>query len=421
MSRRLLPLAAITAGALSAQFLTGPPDQSVVKNSIVNFAWNVAPAPGESFQMKVFQTGSGALELALEFPAYVNNQSYTFRSGNYRVETRVCRPACVNGTISFFSVANRNVPPPAPHDVACTLTTENEQNRLDCQWTEVPEADFYFARAVQPQSGPGGGALTVAGQQTGKNQVRLTVPNGRMYFLVQACTGDVCGPQSAPREFLPSAGHSKVPILSSPIGGSTIDSGASAPAVFFAWNRIAEDNGEGRILYRLYVQDFSRNSAALDVYTLNNYYAAYLNPGARYDALVIAAPNPYAIPTLAPVPILGGPVQGPPAPFIVRGKVPNTPTVVSPGFGSHPGTVYPLDRLIWTPIPDARRGNGQRPPLSVQPERSRWNRGRRRSHRQELRARPRVSGEHRARARRRAEIHGRGQSLPHRIHVHSGL
>lgn len=350
MIRRSFLLAALAAGATLGQTLVGPGNNSVHTASIVNFGWNIAPGPGERFQMKVFNTTTGVLELALEFPGYVNSEAYTFRSGNYRVETRVCRLLCVNGATSVFSVVNRTTPPPAPRDVACSLQSEDAQNRLDCQWRESEEADFYFARAVQAESGPGGGALTIAGKQTGRSGVSLLVPNGPVSFLVQGCTGDVCGPQSAAIPLHPNSGDLKVPILSSPLAGSSFDSGASAPAVLFAWNRIAGDPGDGRVLYRLFVQDFSRSAAAFDVFTANNYHAGYLNPAVRYDAVVIAYPNPKAF---FPPPI-AAPVQGPPSAFIVRGKIPNAPVFVSPGFGSFPGTQYPLDRIAWTPIPDDR-------------------------------------------------------------------
>jgi hypothetical protein len=61
--------------------------------------------------------------------------------------------------------------------------------------------------------------------------------------------------------------------------------------VLFTWNPHPDDTGSNTT-YRLYVQDLSRQSAALDVYTTQNFYAAYFKAeGARYDGLVIANPG----------------------------------------------------------------------------------------------------------------------------------
>ena len=52
----------------------------------------------------------------------------------------------------------------------------------------------------------------------------------------------------------------------------------SGPSLLLTWNRVPGDNGTNT-WYRLYVQDLSRQSAALDVYTQNNFYGAYVQGG----------------------------------------------------------------------------------------------------------------------------------------------
>jgi hypothetical protein len=137
----------------------------------------------------------------------------------------------------------------------------------------------------------------------------------------------------------PAFGNPTVPILGEPFGGSSVNSGSAAPKITFSWNRVAGDNGSN-FRYRLYVQDFARNRAALDVTTTNNFFGAYFNPGTRYDALVIA------------IPIVGGEQrQGPPNAFLTRGRVPLSPVATEPALG----TAASRDgqgkvRVAWTPL-----------------------------------------------------------------------
>ena len=192
---------------------------------------------------------------------------------------------------------------------------------------------------VQQGTGPGGGALTVAGGQVGGTSTSLLIPNGPASAIVRACTGDGCGPFSTAAQFTASFGNPNLPILGTPFNGESVNSGNLAPKVEFSWNRVAGDTGSN-FTYRLYVQDFSRNRAALDILTTNNFYAAFFNPGTRYDALVIAIPNAG-----------GAQRQGPPSPFLVRGKVPNSPVATEPTYGSTvdrdaQGKIH----VAWTPI-----------------------------------------------------------------------
>ena len=94
-------------------------------------------------------------------------------------------------------------------------------------------------------------------------------------MLVRGCTGDGCGPLNAGVPVSPAFGNPTVPILGEPFGGSSVNSGSGAPKITFTWNRVAGDTGSN-FRYRLYVQDFSRNRAALDVVTPNNFYGAFI-------------------------------------------------------------------------------------------------------------------------------------------------
>jgi hypothetical protein len=116
----------------------------------------------------------------------------------------------------------------------------------------------------------------------------LPVPSGAASVIVAACTGNGCGPFSAARSISPTGPSPSAPQLGQPLGGSVV----SGPTVMFTWNRVPGDNGSNTV-YRLYVQDLSRATAALDVLTTQNVYSAYFRAeGARYDALVVANPGP---------------------------------------------------------------------------------------------------------------------------------
>jgi hypothetical protein len=105
------------------------------------------------------------------------------------------------------------------------------------------------------------------------------------------------------------------------------------------WNRIASDTGTNT-RYRLFIQDLSRQSAALDVYTTNNFYGAYFKAeGAAYAAQVIANPG------------LGSQTTGAAVGFNVRGASSNAPTIV---FPANNATVTAGNVQVgWTPVPGA--------------------------------------------------------------------
>lgn len=325
------------SGSLAAPQIVAPANGSSLTNSIINFQWT-SVSGATSYELRLIEAATPQ-----QFRVTLQNLTstiYTIPSGNYTMVVQACGAGgCGLPAVSNFVVRAAAIPTAAVSGMACQVTNESNQNRLTCNWNSLAGADFYFVNVVQPGAGPGGGALTVAGQQVGVPSVSLLIPNGAATVLARGCTGDGCGPLNAGVQVNPAFGNPAVPILGEPFGGSSVDSGSSAPRINFSWNRVAGDNGSN-FRYRLYVQDFSRNRAALDVTTANNFYAAYFNPGTRYDALVIAIPTGG-----------GAPRQGPANPFLTRGRVPLSPVATEPTLGSAAvrdgqGRV----RVAWTPL-----------------------------------------------------------------------
>jgi hypothetical protein len=114
---------------------------------------------------------------------------------------------------------------------------------------------------------------------------------------------------------------------------------ADGPGVLLTWNRVPGDDGSNT-WYRLFVQDLSRQATALDVYTRENYHAAYFKAEAsRYDARVVSNPGQ------------GSEAAGPPQGFSVGGASATAPTMVSP---AHHGVVSSGNvQLGWSPVPGA--------------------------------------------------------------------
>lgn len=299
-----------------------PANNATVTSTIISFQWTLVPT-AQRYELRVIEASTPQQFRVELLGSSATNAIYTLPSGNYRAEIRSCDASgCSAPGITNFVIAGGSVPTVRPAGVSCTVVNDANQNRLNCSWTALAGAHFYFVNVVQPNTGPGGGALTVAGQQVGTNSISVLIPNGQASVLVRGCTGDGCGPFSSALGINPAIGNPTVPILGEPFAGSSVDAGSNAPQITFSWNRVAGDNGSN-FLYRLYVQDFSRNAPALDVLTTSNFYAAYFNPGTRYDALVIATP------------VGGGvPRQGPPSAFLTRGRVPKSPVVTAPVFGS---------------------------------------------------------------------------------------
>jgi hypothetical protein len=245
---------------------------------------------------------------------------------------RACQAGCGPWSSPVtFSVDLPDVPTTAPSVPTCSVSGGNS---LTCSWSAVSGADVYSFYVVQPTGGPGGGALTVAARLVSETTVTLPVPQGFANVIVAACTGDGCGPYSGARGINPAGPNPSSPNLGTPLAASVVN----GPGVEFSWNRIPGDDGTNT-WYRLYVQDLSRQAAALDVYTRDNFYAAYFKAeGARYDALVVANPG-------------ASQVVGPPIGFNVRGLSASAPTMVSP---PHQSQVQAGNlQLGWSPVPDA--------------------------------------------------------------------
>ena len=332
-----------------APTITNPANGATITQSTTNFQWTaVGTAVGDplpvSYDVTIVNTATSALELKIRVSE--TNTIYTMKSGQYRVQVRACQTACGPAASANFTVQLSAPPTTAPTISSCAVSNNSGVNSLTCTWNAVPGADLYVIQVVQPTGGPGGGALTVAGRQLSETTITLPVPNGAANVVVQGCTGDGCGPFSAASPIAPNFGNPAQPILGTPIGGRAVDTGTGPVVVQFSWNRIAGDTGNGAVKYRLFVQDFSRQAAALDVLTTDNFYAAYFNTASRYDALVIANPTASGAPG----------VQGPPQGFSTRGRNPNSPTPVGPrhsGNGAVSTVAAGNVQLEWTPIPDS--------------------------------------------------------------------
>ena len=254
-------------------------------------------------------------------------------STHYQLKVRACQAGCGAWSVPVdFAVTLPAIPTDVP---VITNASVSGGNSLSVWWTSVPRADLYQIQVVQPTSGPGGGALTVAAMQVSATTVTLPIPAGAATIFVWGCTGDGCGPQSVGWDITAPGPNPSTPNLGTPLAGSSV----TGPSVMFSWNRIPGDNGSNTE-YRLYVGDNARSRPALDVYTTANYYAAnFKAEGTRYDALVIAKPR------------TASPVQGPATGFLVRGPSGLSPTMVQPayGFSVPQGNVT----IEWTPLPGA--------------------------------------------------------------------
>lgn len=324
------------AAPSEAPSITAPAPNATLTSSVQTFAWTAVSAPlplaiTYELQLSDRNTGLPVLQIAERHPSL--STVTALRSGQYRLRVRACQTGCgPYGPAVDFNAVIGAVPTTAPTITSATLTGNN----ASVAWTAVSGAEYYQLYIVQPPpAGPGGGALAVAARQVlGTSISNIPLPAGNANAIVSACTGNGCGPSSAPKPLSPMSANPSVPHLGQPLGGSVVD----GPFVLFTWNRIAGDTGTTP--YRLYVQDLARQSAALDVLTTQNFYGAFFKAeGARYDAIVIANP--------------GTPQQvvGPATGFVVRGDSPTAPTLVAP---THNGTVAAGNiRLGWTPIPGA--------------------------------------------------------------------
>jgi hypothetical protein len=320
-----------------APFVTAPARGAALTSSTHTLTWTPIPPnpalPTMSYEVVVTRIQDGTQELNINVPSTQTSTIFSFRSGGYRLQVRGCQAAC--GPFSSavnFSVALGPVPTVAP----AITRSDVSANSLLAEWTAVPGAELYQIRVVQPPpAGPGGGALTVAASQVSTNSVTLPVPPGNASVVVAACTGDGCGPFSTPASINPTDSTLTTANLGEPMAGTVV----SGPTALLTWNRIASDTGSNTT-YRLFIQDLSRQSAALDALTTNNFYAAYFKAeGAAYAAQVIANPGAAA------------PQVGPAIAFNVRGTSSTAPTIVFPANNStiRSGNI----QLGWSPVPGA--------------------------------------------------------------------
>lgn len=305
-----------------------PSSGAVLNSSTHSLSW-IAVAGATSYQVTLTNNTAGTTDLFHNVIAPTVSTIFSIRGGQYTLSVRACTAGCGPAATVNFSVQLPAVPTVAPN---VTGVVGNNQNQLTVSWDPVQGADLYIVRVVQPPpAGPGGGALTVASRQVSATSTTLSVPNGAATVFVQACNGDGCGPNNPGTAILAGFGNPAAPVIGEPVAGLAVN----GPTVLITWSRIPGDNGSNTV-YRLFVQDFSRQQPALDIVTTSNYWGAQFAAGRRYDALVIANPNT-------------NPVQGPPQGFVTRGNSPFAPTMVAPQYTGRvtQGNV----RLAWTPVP----------------------------------------------------------------------
>ncbi|MEO8191779.1 MAG: hypothetical protein ABI682_15705 [Acidobacteriota bacterium] len=326
---------ALTAPA-GTPSVTSPGAGASLTTSTQTLSWSSVakadPAQPLFYEVLLLDLATVATELQITVPDPQLSTIYSMHSStSFELRVRACQAGC--GPYSSplrFSVALPAVPSVAPTITGATVTGGNS---LAVTWTGVTGADSYQVQMIQPAGGPGGGALTVAARQVSGNNVTLSVPAGFANVIVAGCNGDGCGPFSSPASVTPAGPNPTAPVVGTPIAGTVVN----GPGVNFSWSRIPGDTGG--TTYRLYVQDLSRQSAALDVYTTQNFWAAALKAeGSRYDVLVVANPG-------------ASQIVGPSAGFNLRGVSATAPTMVAP---AHQSTVPSGNiQLSWSPVPNA--------------------------------------------------------------------
>ncbi len=318
----------------AAPSIVSPSQGAQLAGSTQTLAWTRVTG-AQRYEVEVIDATAGAVaELLISTTDPDTSTIYSFGgSTRYDLRVRACSAACGPWSAARnFGVNPGTIPGVKP---AISSAAVQNGNAARIVWGAVTGADLYRVLIVQPSSGPGGGALTVASARTSGTEALLPVPSGAASALVAACTGRGCGPFSDPAAINPGGPNPAAPMIGQPAAGSTVD----GPAVLFSWTRVPGDNGSNTT-YRLYVQDLSRQSAALDVFTTQNFWAAaFRAEGARYDAVVIANPGTNAA------------SQGAAAGFNVRGSSAPSPTLAQPAFNGSiaRGSV----QLAWTPVPGA--------------------------------------------------------------------
>ncbi len=312
-----------------APSVVSPAAGQMLTESTATLRWTEVPG-SQRYEVLVRDTATGRVELNISTPEL--STIHSFRGSlTYGISVRACSAAC-GGWPAERPFSVKLPPKPTTAPTVTVLPQGADTTAISVTFTQVPGADLYQVQAVQSNTGPGGGALTVAAKQASWETVRLPVPAGPMGVVVAACNGDGCGPNSAAVNVTSAGPNPTLPGIGTPMAGA--DSGNP---VLFTWTRVAGDTGTN-VRYRLYVQDLSRQSAALDVFTTQNFWSAHFRPGVRYDALAIAD-------------VAGQIRQGPASGFVVRGSNPPKPVMVQPALNSTvpAGNTF----LAWTPIDGA--------------------------------------------------------------------
>lgn len=311
-----------------------PANGAALGASTQTFQWTrVAGASRYELQL-INAAAGGTAELQVSTLDPDTATTYSLRSSaSYQLRVRACLSKCgAWSPATVFSVGLPPIPTTAP---IITRAVVLGGNNLQVEWDAVNNADIYVMRVIQPTSGPGGGALTVASLRTSELTAGFPIPAGFARVIVTGCNGNGCGPYSDAKPVTAVGANPTTPVLSEPLGGSIVD----GPVVVFSWSRVPGDDGVNTI-YRLYVQDLTRQTTALDVYTNRNFYAAaFRAEGTRYDAVVIADPGTgQQSPSVA-------------AGFNVRGQSAAAPTLTAP---AHQGIVRRGNVSInWTPVEGA--------------------------------------------------------------------
>jgi len=320
-----------------APTVTAPAAGATLTQSIVVLQWTAVSSSGPFplfYEVDLTETNSGQRALQILLPDTALSTVTRVRTGNYALRVRACQGGCGPWSATRTFSAQIGAPPSGAPTITSAVVSGG--NSLAGTWTAVSGAEWYQLYVIQPPpAGPCGGALTVAAREVvGTSIAALPIPAGAASVLVAACTGNGCGPFSAPRAITGGGPNPSAPQLGQPLGGSVV----SGPGVLFTWSRVPGDTGSNT-LYRLYVQDLSRATAALDVLTTNNFYGAYFKAeGARYDALVVSNPGPNQ-------------VIGPAVGFVVAGESAAAPTLAQPTHNSSlpAGNI----QLGWSPVPGA--------------------------------------------------------------------
>lgn len=318
---------------ISSPAVLHPAEGQVLTSSTQQFRWQAVPgAVSYAVRLTAPELNRVGRRTVLDIRTTDTSTIFTMpSSADYELTVSACYEGCYSdpSLVRRFSVQLPAVSTAPPSGLTAQVVNGNT---INASWNPVPGADLYRVQAVQPNTGPGGGALTVAARQVSTTSISLPVPAGAASLIVNACNGDGCGPP-ATVAVNPSGPNSAVPVIAAPMPVLV----ANGPVVTISWSRVAGDDGSNTD-YRLYVGDLSRDGPALDVITRNNFYGAYLlAEGRRYDALVFATRN-------------GNTVAGPASGFMVAGTSASAPLITSP---THQSTFRQGSfRLAWSPMPE---------------------------------------------------------------------